>query len=1629
MTNETQDSLSSPQSNYLEAIFDPFDGSSKLLSTISSANFNGAIPDLVVQYPDAVTDDLIPGRFFLTGDTYYLITRVDENIDPTTTDTISYNVWYTQGGVEKYKTILNGLKIFTDGTELQIRKDDWTNKSIGSSGWTITTEGNSVFSNVAVRGTIEAKDGYFDGHLYVGDPDDPDSPGGMRIGTNVDGTRENPGTQDGIFINANNYWYDTGLFKIGNATKNVVWDNNDLSVTGDINATGGVFQGKIQIGGMYLGIDASPTSENGIYIDGTNYWYDDGNFSLGTGTNTISFNGSNIVVGTGVNIAGEISANSLLLTSGSFSMSIKSNHNPVSSSIRNITKVILSGTSPQLAEFTTSSAHPFVAGDFIYVSGLSNSGGGLGSLNKVFQVSSVSSNIINVNASSSTKTVSVTADNEDTTLSVVSSTGVYAGMSVSGTGIPSNTTVVSTTATVITISNATTQALSDILITFSPINGTYDYTDSGWTNGQAEYSYDGIYVNQYNYWYSNGLFGIGDGTRGLTWNGSALNVTGIINASAGGTMAGWSIGTDEIFKGTGASKIALNAGANPKIYIGSGFHSSANTGFYVDSTGKFSLSNLLTFNPSLDIPEAITTGTFNSGTNTITVASSSGIVKGMTVLGTGIASNSTVTNISGTTITTSKSATLNGTGVSLTFLIEDFSELQVNGRIKGVLESTSSIVTPRLATTATSVVVSGPTESQIATITTTGHAFITGEKILIENLPETNRLDKLNREFTILSVTDSITLVISLSGITEVTNSTNTSLTGLITLRELTLGLHPTEGFIGTAPNYTDRSSWYHPDGTGIRLDKFNWWFTNNYFRVGSSDSYLKWNGESLDVTGIINAQSGTFTGNVVFGSPIAVRVGPDVFQGSSGIFLNTDNYWLVDSNNDVSFHVGSTQQDSGDTNGIDFNAGSLNVTGTVYATSGRFGGSSGWDLTRDGVLSSGVGPSYIALASADAEISDSINQIFTISKIIIDDEAYDFYDSDFPNSFVDYSTIYIEIPISQNAFNRSATRLAMGANSTTITIDSSVGLFVGMGVTGSGIQAATVISSINPNNNKIITLSKATTTFTSNPITFTPNVVSTIDMFQNKYVYFPSGFTGNLSVLNGRKFIVEYVSNELYAIIDGDTESANTMYDYADVITENSLTHITIHIYGENALSISTSATSRIKTYSTLTIDNSDPDFPNELVAVNGSIQGTYTTGISTVSYVPKLTQGDSTYLLWAGDEIPSASKFSILKNNSSNLINIQNKAVGQSYASQSNESTFAPFTATATGISGSSFVPMIKSRVGGATKTRISVLGQIHNTDNTIHTVLHNLNSTGSEDHKFYFRNDGVFQAPDISTDSISAASVSATGTVAAGTITGNGSTPVGSIVMWHHSDTPPPRWLICNGQAVSSTTYPKLAALMANTPDLRGRFPLAAGGAVSNPQVEVVAARGVASGTITYSIGVLAHSHSMGSLTNETNLANVSTAITEGTVSITEGTLNAFNVSITEGTVDSNSGNHSHGVTGNSSTNTATLNAFFGNTGTIRSFSDDAHTHADGNYTTNSAGGSSSNGADLGRHTHTVNAFTGSVTRGTLNAFNANVNAFTLTNSGVAGSTLGITGASTGTLTITPPYMSLHFIIYAG
>jgi hypothetical protein len=57
--------------------------------------------------------------------------------------------------------------------------------------------------------------------------------GGMKLGPDVNGAN------DGLYINSNNYWYDTGTFKVGDGTNYVSFAGSSLSVAGSITVLGG----------------------------------------------------------------------------------------------------------------------------------------------------------------------------------------------------------------------------------------------------------------------------------------------------------------------------------------------------------------------------------------------------------------------------------------------------------------------------------------------------------------------------------------------------------------------------------------------------------------------------------------------------------------------------------------------------------------------------------------------------------------------------------------------------------------------------------------------------------------------------------------------------------------------------------------------------------------------------------------------------------------------------------------------------------------------------------------------------------------------------------------------------------------------------------------------------------------------------------------------------------------------------------------------------------------------------------------------------------------------------------------------------------------------------------------------
>jgi hypothetical protein len=147
------------------------------------------------------------------------------------------------------------------------------------------------------------------------------------------------------------------------------------------------------------------------------------------------------------------------------------------------------------------------------------------------------------------------------------------------------------------------------------INGAINSGAGGMTLGSGGF----------NYWYTNGQFRTGNATNFVSWNGTALSIRGTLQF-ADGTTPGTFDNGDAI---TGGSIAGLTISPT-KMYIGTGTFNNANTAFYVDNAGQFSLKDQLSWNG-----------------NTLTIGGNAA-----TSLITGGQVNSNVTAISGGVITT-----------------------------------------------------------------------------------------------------------------------------------------------------------------------------------------------------------------------------------------------------------------------------------------------------------------------------------------------------------------------------------------------------------------------------------------------------------------------------------------------------------------------------------------------------------------------------------------------------------------------------------------------------------------------------------------------------------------------------------------------------------------------------------------------------------------------------------------------------------------------------------------------------------------------------------------------------------------------------------------------------------------
>jgi len=159
-------------------------------------------------------------------------------------------------------------------------KFDGTNLTINGGG---TFSGALSAATGSFSGSLSAAGGTFSGLLDVD---------GIKIGLNAISAGV-----DGLYINANNYWDESGNFKAGGSASYVYWNGTTLAIKGDITgSTGtfsGVFAGTITAGDAVFGVSADGAGNDGLYINSYNYWYDTGIFKVGSSTKYLHFDGTN----------------------------------------------------------------------------------------------------------------------------------------------------------------------------------------------------------------------------------------------------------------------------------------------------------------------------------------------------------------------------------------------------------------------------------------------------------------------------------------------------------------------------------------------------------------------------------------------------------------------------------------------------------------------------------------------------------------------------------------------------------------------------------------------------------------------------------------------------------------------------------------------------------------------------------------------------------------------------------------------------------------------------------------------------------------------------------------------------------------------------------------------------------------------------------------------------------------------------------------------------------------------------------------------------------------------------------------------------------------------------------------
>jgi hypothetical protein len=802
------------------------DGSFKLFpEQLSSLNFDGVATKRQIK---TKVSEIKPGQTVMVSDASYssssaFITKVDIrdgfiNDDPLL-PVKKYYLYHLSDYSMEQPFIYNApyVDAFDANTELYVIKDDVDNFLLGTNGWTLTNNGNAIFSNVFARGRIEATSGRIDGNLDVGKNQFGQPL--VQIGSNLfNGSTFESVTEEhsGILLDVNNYLLSYPYKKTLGVSSVVVTDSSLAGTLYSATFT------------LPLGVGESNTLQVGDFVMLSGFT--DPKMVALNGTQQVSAVGTNtftISVSYDVDLPSPVTIN---VSVSSFAL-IKT---------YNLTSMTLTSASDSaqtsLVKIYSDDSEFFSLESEISLESFS---GALSLLNGEFTVSGQGTGYVSINSKRITAGTYTSSLGSITLHSKIQKFKV--GDAFNFMSFSSETGSLKLTGTInahsgnfinqVYVGQAATTFYvfkKKLLDNFATLTTTQPHSFSVGdivTIIGVDATFDGTHTitqtpNQFSFKYAK----------------TAGNVTEVDLVDFGYVSSDSSVdGTIKV--GVAETGISIDGTSDPStsaIYAGEGVYANANTGFWMDASGRFSLKDKLIFT---DTGNLTVSGTINASagnfTNTVYIGTS--VTSGTLQVGRGDNYFQIVgTNVDTTTAIKTNGASFGGTGVFL----------DASGRFSlgSQLTFEDGDLTITGGLTATELTV-GTSPNQVI-MSDTAVSGAAGIKI-------TSSGDYIaaNGDFSLGNggvIWDESESELRINGI----------LKGYIAAELTPVTFNP-----GTMNFGYFSSAGTAPAGVGLKLDEFNYWFVGDKFKVGGSANYVKWDGTDLSVAGNVEATSGNIAG------------------------------------------------------------------------------------------------------------------------------------------------------------------------------------------------------------------------------------------------------------------------------------------------------------------------------------------------------------------------------------------------------------------------------------------------------------------------------------------------------------------------------------------------------------------------------------------------------------------------------------------------------------------------------------------------------------------------------------------------------------------------------------------------